>query len=103
MRERSVGLLPLVVLVWLSFCGISMAQFTIKLPKIKKEQPKTEQTPNPAEKDQSTGRAVGGFDVLSPPKADSIPRLLRDSLEINVRTEIGNFPSRITTAVGFRP
>lgn len=87
MRERSVGLLPLVVLVWLSFCGISMAQFTIKLPKIKKEQPKTEQTPNPAEKDQSTGRAVGGFDVLSPPKADSIPRLLRDSLEINVRTE----------------
>lgn len=63
-----------------------MAQFTIKLPKIKKEQPKTEQTPNPAEK---TKHRPSSSQLMYShlPRLQSIPRLLHRSLEINVRTE----------------
>jgi hypothetical protein len=70
------------------------AQFPIKIPKIKVEKPKPEQTA-PAGNAETSGvetsngqtSSGGGFEVLSPPNADSTPRFLRDSVEISVRNE----------------
>ncbi len=73
------------------------AQFPIRVPKIKTEKPKTEPSsplptngqsqPASGETSRAGTSSSGGFDVLSPPRADSTPRFLRDSIEITVRNE----------------
>lgn len=72
-----------IAIIHLFFTGMALTQFPIKLPKIKVEKPKEQG----GELAVAKSSGSSGFDVLSPPRADSSPRFLRDSVEISVRNE----------------
>ena len=87
MRENFFSLLYVFIFVVTVFSGTVSAQFPIKMPKLKVEKPKTEQTTKEGDPSQTGSARSGSFDILTPPRPDATPRFLRDSVEISVRNE----------------
>jgi len=82
--KKSLGVITLIIIVF----GVSVeagAQFPIKLPKISTEKPKGD--PKPSITANAPAKAGGKVEPLSPVRADSTPRFLRDTIEIKIQSD----------------
>ena len=86
-RTRTIVDLSLYVLILLLTAVVVSAQFPIRVPKLNVDKPKTPQSATEANTASKSDSGAGAFDVLSPPRADSTPRFLRNSVEVTVRNE----------------
>ena len=87
MRAKLINISHVSAFVLVFFTCIVSSQFPIKMPKLKGEKPKIEQPSADAETTQTGAGKSSSIDVLSPPRADSTPRFLRNSVEVTVRNE----------------
>lgn len=90
-----------------SLLGVNsaIAQFNIKIPKIKTEKPKTDQPPETATPSETsvgqTERGRGGYPKFSYAPATSTAKFMRSTVEISVKTEHLNEFSKFIPKIRF--